>query len=95
MAALVEESLDLEGTATLHGVRSKAFPFNRSVRQGRVESTFEWNLVVRRMLECCIDGWQQCGYGIDLPVIGVTNHIVWADNFYRIGHSGEHVVAMA
>ena len=95
IAALVEESLELEAEAMLHGVRSKTFPFTRSVRQGGVESTFEWNLVVRRMLDSCYDRWQAAGYGVRLPVVGLINHVVWADNLYFIGHSIEHVVAMA
>lgn len=96
ISALLEETLDITATAELDGCPSTApFPFTRSVRQGGIESTFNWHTVIQYMLDTCIDRWQQREYGVDLPVLGRVTHLVWADNLYFLGHSAEDVTAMA
>ena len=51
-------------------------------------------MVVRHILDTCIDRWISLQYGIDLPALGRTTHLVWADNVYFLGHSCEQVLSM-
>ena len=55
IAALVEEGFDLKAAAHLQGEVFADLPFTRSVRQGGIESAWEWNLVVRRILDSFYD----------------------------------------
>ncbi len=96
MAALLEESLELSASASPQGnTTPESFPFTRSVRQGGIESTWEWNLVVRRILDSCVDRWKGQNFGLESPALGKTTHVVWADNLYFLGHSIDQVIHMA
>ena len=88
VGALLEEALDQTATAFVDGCEgANTFPFTRSVRQGGVEATFEWNVSTRYLLDLCTDVWIAKGYGVDLPIIGQTTHLVWADNIYVVARS--------
>ena len=54
-----------------------------------------WNLVVWRMDETCVDEWQQMGYCVRLPVKGLTNHAIWADNIYVTARAAEHALVIS
>ena len=95
IAALIEESLDLTAVASLEGVETSPFAFTKCIRQGGMESDWLWSLVVRRILDSCLEKWGLSGYGVNLPILGLTNHVVWADNACFVGHSLENVLAMA
>jgi len=68
--------------------------FSRSVRQGGVESAWEWNLPMRMILDQLLDQWLGAGIGIDLPGIGLVNHLLWADNVYFLAHSRKDLKVM-
>eukprot|EP00959_Pyramimonas_sp_CCMP1952_P113399 2369893-Pyramimonas_sp.AAC.1 len=36
------------------------------------KSPWEWNLVIRRALDLCADKWCAAGYGVRLPIVGLT-----------------------
>ena len=80
---MIEETLDLEGLGFVQGHKTpKKFNFNRCAKQGGMESPWEWNMVMRHVLNLCVDRWVSSGYGIDLPVLGKVTNVVWADNIY-------------
>ena len=43
-------------------------------------------MVVRRALNRCVDRGLALGWGVDLPVLGLTQTVVWADNIYFSAH---------
>eukprot|EP00973_Karenia_brevis_P032152 4433405-Karenia_brevis.AAC.1 len=95
VAAFIEESLELECSATLQGVDAgKPFPFTSAVKQGGVESTFMWNVVIRMLLDKLLDSWLDRQFGIELPRLGLVTHLVWADNLYFLGNSLQAVHTM-
>eukprot|EP00973_Karenia_brevis_P093483 12417512-Karenia_brevis.AAC.1 len=94
--ALIEETLDLMATATVHGIdTNRQFPFNRCAKQGGKEAPWEWNLVMRHALDLCRDKWTRSGLGINMPVVGPVMYVVWADNVYFISHHALEVQHMA
>lgn len=93
--ALLEESLDLEASARFPGISpTPGFRFNRSVRQGGVESPWEWNAVMRHLLSLLVPSWEGRGFGIDVPYMRRLTHLVWADNLYFVGSSVQQVQSM-
>ena len=81
--------------AALAGVETSPFAFTICIRQGAMESDWIWNLVVRRILDSCLEKWRLSGYRVNLPILGFTNHVVWADRVYFVWHFLENVLAMA
>ena len=52
-----------------------------------MESAWEWNLPMRMILDQLLDKWFAANIGIDLPGVGLVNHLLWADNVYFLSHS--------
>ena len=51
VAALTEEALELAAVASLQEVTTEEFSHNKSMRTGGIESAWEWNIVMRRILD--------------------------------------------
>eukprot|EP00973_Karenia_brevis_P078979 10961462-Karenia_brevis.AAC.1 len=91
----MEETTGLSCSATVANVsQDRPFHFNRSVRQGGVESAWQWNLPMRMVLDRLVDSWAQRHLGIELPGVGLVNHLLWADNVYFLAHSREGLQTM-
>ena len=87
--------MELTASASFAGAEeTQSFLYNRSVRQGGVESPWEWNVVMRHSLAVLAPSCEQRGFGIDIPYVRKLSHAVWADNCYFISTQLEHVSMM-
>eukprot|EP00973_Karenia_brevis_P020832 2862981-Karenia_brevis.AAC.1 len=87
-AALLNELLWIHCSVTLDTVSvDDAISFNRAVRQGGVEAPWLFNLTMRMLIALCLPAWKSEGCGIELPDVGRTTHLIWADNIYLLANS--------
>jgi hypothetical protein len=82
----------LEASANPSGVQTDTFQFAR-LRQGGAESTVR---VFRDGLDRAVSAWGAGGpSSVDLPVVGIIDHAVFADSIFIVGHSlaeAEHIL---
>ena len=84
VAAIAEENCDLRLWPTFPQCSEvESMPFNKSIRQGGMESPFCWNRSIEQTLAILVPDWSRRCLGISLDGICGT-HAVWADNFYLL-----------
>ena len=71
-----------------------AIPFTKCIRQGGVESTFQWNCTIHKCLGALVPLWRESGYGIVLDD-SIYTHAVWADNAWLFSHDATSLKKMA
>ena len=84
--ALLEESLNLTASSEFPGAEpTDDLQFGYAIRQGGVESPWEWDTVLRHLLINLVSSWEAGGFGIQMPCTTKVTRIVWADNkcFWR------------
>ena len=66
IAAILADGVNLVATATMNGIESDSFFFNKCARQGGVDSGWEWRAAMRACMGPLHEGWVKAGYGIAL-----------------------------
>jgi hypothetical protein len=95
VAAITQENIDLLIQPEFPDCPDvRHMPFNKSIRQGGVESPFCWNRTVQQALSILVPSWKVRGLGVILDDGFSMSHAVWADNFYLISSSPQSLQVM-
>lgn len=85
ITAMLREYRELVCQPMFHGVCvSRKIPFTKSGRQGGVETSYQWNLVMYMVLIPLVVSWRERGFGLLLDTYRRYCQLVWADNLWLL-----------
>ena len=95
IAAMAQETVGLSCGASLLSLETSSdIPLTACERQGGVETTWKWNMVMRMVLHMLEGQWVAWGMGVELPIVARVTHLLWADKVFLLSHNKEHLAAM-
>lgn len=57
---------------------------NRTIGQGGVESTFQWDVFMRHLIAQLLPRWRSIKVGVFVKGVGWISHLPWADNVCQL-----------
>ena len=94
VAGFLREAIEVQATGVFEGQCTASVAVNLGERQGSTDATFKWNSATISILGPLHSSWRERGMGVRLGRF-VFTHLAWADNWYLLARSAEHLRTMA
>ena len=74
--------------------QKELFDLTVASKKGCKESPWEWNMVMRHAPDVCVQKWNLEGLGVELPVLGMIQIVIWADDIFFLSRHPQEVMGM-
>eukprot|EP00969_Alexandrium_andersonii_P096857 4275906-Alexandrium_andersonii.AAC.1 len=78
--------MDLRAVASYSGIQTE-FPFTKCIRQGNVDSSLLFQVLLMHAVSHLIQSWSSRGFGVDIDDARRLTSLLWADNFWLFAES--------